>query len=168
LLEKEFEDEKTRDVESEEPKEESGELPGWGDWAGDGVKPKKKKEEVKPKRKRRDDLLKHVIINEKAAAFEPKVLVTAPKREGVATLQQYEKAFALPIGKDWNTSRAFKEHTRPDVEIKKGEVIEPITEEEVRDVLVNRKKEKKMQDRRDRSWTTKKPQPRLSKQGLKA
>lgn len=169
MLEKEFEDEKMRDIAADETPEELAveALPGWGDWAGEGVKQKPKKEEEKPKKQRRDDKLKHVIINEKAAKSAPKVLVKAPKREGVATIEQYEKAMAMPIGKDWNTSRAFKMKTRPEVEIKKGEVITPISTEDASDAMKAERVEKKKQERRDRTWQEKRPQTRISR-GVKA
>jgi U3 small nucleolar RNA-associated protein 14 len=68
----EFEEEKHSMAESDQPTEKDLTLPGWGSWAGNGIKPKKNlvvervvnRDAIDP-RKRRDANLKHVIINEK-------------------------------------------------------------------------------------------------------
>ncbi|ORE03944.1 Utp14-domain-containing protein [Rhizopus microsporus var. microsporus] len=68
----EFEEEKLAEIAEDGDKVEDLTLPGWGAWAGAGVKPKKnKKKIIKITKgiaadKRRDAKLAHVIINEKA------------------------------------------------------------------------------------------------------
>lgn len=66
----EFEDEKMAEIEEDGDKTEDLTLPGWGAWAGVGVKKNKKKKILKVTKgidadKRKDAKLAHVIINEK-------------------------------------------------------------------------------------------------------
>jgi U3 small nucleolar RNA-associated protein 14 len=66
----EFEDEKMAEIEEDGDKTEDLTLPGWGAWAGVGVKKNKKKKIFKVTKgidadKRKDAKLAHVIINEK-------------------------------------------------------------------------------------------------------
>lgn len=67
----EFEDEKMAEIEEDGDKVEDLTLPGWGSWAGAGVKKNKKKKKILKVTKgidadkRKDAKLAHVIINEK-------------------------------------------------------------------------------------------------------
>ncbi|KAJ1550215.1 U3 small nucleolar RNA-associated protein 14 A [Nowakowskiella sp. JEL0078] len=72
----EFEEEKARMVEDQVPSNEIVALPGWGSWAGSGIKPRENKRDKilklererkieKVKSARSDSKLVHVVINEK-------------------------------------------------------------------------------------------------------
>ncbi|MES1909710.1 MAG: hypothetical protein MHM6MM_002410 [Cercozoa sp. M6MM] len=137
--EEEFRRSKEALVEEELPQHDSSlYLPGWGRWAGEGVrKPKNKPrfvveaEEATEQRrkqalaKRADAKLKHVIVSEKARKHEAKYKVMSVPH-GHGSVQQYESSLRQPIGAEWNTRRAVERRTAPEVITKEGVAIEPI------------------------------------------
>ena len=125
-----FEEEKRELEEESDEGEGSGVLPGWGSWAGKGVKKFKpkaapKKPVVSEKPKRKDAHLKHVIISEKKPKKALKYAadtVPYPYR----TKEQYEASLRMPLGKEWNTATAHKRNIVPSVSTKSGTIIHPL------------------------------------------
>lgn len=135
-----FQDE-LRELENPTKTEKETTVKGWGAWVGEGTipppppkrkkpmpkhlqAPKSKKTDAAPKRK--DDHLKNVIINEK------RVKKTAKFQIGnipypYQSREQYERAMAGGIGKEWNVSSAVKNMTRAEVLTRVGKVIKPIS-----------------------------------------
>ncbi|KAI7902717.1 small-subunit processome [Cokeromyces recurvatus] len=127
----EFEDEKKAEIEEDADKVEDLTLPGWGSWAGAGVKEnKKKKRIVKVTKgidadKRKDAKLSHVIINEKINKKVEKYTATAVPFP-YKTMEQYERSISTPLGSEWNTRQTFHRLTKPRVLTKLGKVIDPL------------------------------------------
>lgn len=113
-------------------------LKGWGDWTGAGVKARKRpsafEKELEAKRAarraarkpRRDDGLRHVLINEKKNRKTAKYESTSIPHGFGGSVSVYEASIRQPIGKDWSTSAAFKARTQPDVLKRAGTIIAPI------------------------------------------
>mmetsp|Transcript_1566 Transcript_1566/g.2148 ORF Transcript_1566/g.2148 Transcript_1566/m.2148 type:complete len:829 (-) Transcript_1566:135-2621(-) len=108
---------------------------GWGSWAGKGAsKPtystKSEKHLQVPlknkKRKRRDERKPHLIINEKRLKKTAKFQI-AHIPHPYTSREQYERAMAGAIGKEWNVSHAVKAMTRPDIMTRAGKIIQPIS-----------------------------------------
>jgi U3 small nucleolar RNA-associated protein 14 len=152
-METAFREEK-RDKEREETGvEEVQVLPGWGGWAGEGVrenkyqkmqrdrKRKEREEEEERRRKRRKDAaLSHVIISEKVDKKAQKYLTpTVPYP--FTDIAQYEASLSLPLGPDWNAMRMHRESVRPRVEVKQGVVIAPM-DMDSRNTLVGKKEKR--------------------------
>jgi U3 small nucleolar RNA-associated protein 14 len=113
-------------------------MPGWGEWAGDGTRPSKRRvrlmQELKNKKEKRQDEilqgrkdagLKHVVINEKRDKKFSKYQVADlpfPYKNKAA----YEAAIRNPLGKEWNTQSAHKAIIRPKIQVKAGTIINPI------------------------------------------
>ncbi|NXT90482.1 UT14A protein, partial [Anhinga rufa] len=113
-------------------------LPGWGEWAGTGLKPSAKKIKrfllkPSPAPPRQDQHLPHVIISERrnihAAAHQVNELPFPFER-----YQQFEQSIRTPVGATWNTQRAFQKLTAPRVVTRAGHIIQPISAEDVPDV----------------------------------
>ncbi|XP_064319584.1 U3 small nucleolar RNA-associated protein 14 homolog A isoform X1 [Phalacrocorax carbo] len=113
-------------------------LPGWGEWAGTGLKPSAKK--IKrfllkppPAPPRKDQHLPHVILSERrnihAAAHQVSELPFPFERH-----QQFEQSIRTPVGATWNTQRAFQKLTAPRVVTRAGHIIQPISAEDVPDM----------------------------------
>ena len=108
---------------------------GWGSWAGEGAPiqkpPKKLSKKMAPPqkkvkaRKRQDDGKKNVIINakriKKTAKFQ---LENIPYP--FSSREQYERAMAGAIGKEWHVSSAVKNMTRAEVLTRAGKMIKPL------------------------------------------
>ncbi|CAN3370494.1 U3 small nucleolar RNA-associated protein 14 [Diutina catenulata] len=127
----EFEAEKRAVIEDEDDKEEDVTLPGWGDWAGESVKPRKKRkyvvkvDGVMRADQRRDKNLKGVIINEKTNKKNLKYAsptVPFPYQ----TSEQYERSLRMPLGQEWTTRDTHQRMVMPKVVTKQGEVIDPL------------------------------------------
>jgi U3 small nucleolar RNA-associated protein 14 len=146
-VEKEFEKEKEL-LSQKEDKEPENSLPGWGQWAGQGIVPRKKKEgnkkgknqkEESKEEERKDSKLKNVILLEKKNKHNSKY--TLPKvPHPFQTKEQYERTLSNPIGKEWNTTQIFKKLIQPQIEIKPGRVIEPITMENAKSQMKDAKR----------------------------
>ncbi|XP_068697898.1 U3 small nucleolar RNA-associated protein 14 homolog A-like isoform X3 [Montipora foliosa] len=126
----EFVQEKSDIVKASEPKDVDLSLPGWGSWAGAGIKPSeaKKKRFIKkadPAPPRKDKDLSHVIINEEKSKLFSKTQVSEvpyPYDNHV----QFERSMRNPVGKHWNTGTAVNQLTKPRVSTLIGTIIEPI------------------------------------------
>lgn len=125
-----FEKEKRQIIMEEDDREEDVTLPGWGDWAGDGAKPKKRKFTVKidgvmQADKRKDKNLKNVIINEKVNKKNLKyqsALVPYPYE----SREQYERALRMPVGQEWTSRETHQKLTKPRISTQQGVVIDPL------------------------------------------
>ena len=145
----EFDDEKMAEIEEDGDKVEDLTLPGWGSWAGSGVKKSKKKKIIKVTKgidaeKRKDAKLSHVIINEKLNKkvsivcsfckiyFNLLTLLQAEKYRVTSvpfpfkTMEQYERSISQPVGSEWNTRETFMKMTKPRIITKLGKVIDPL------------------------------------------
>ncbi|CAG8469082.1 4136_t:CDS:2 [Ambispora leptoticha] len=132
----EFEEEKLATIDEDAPKEKDLTLPGWGSWAGKGVKKRLTKNNdfrviQKPVHgegiemsKRKDANLKHVIINEKRIKKATKYLATQVPYP-YETREQYERSLRNPLGKEWNTYEVFQKMVKPRVITKMGTIIDP-------------------------------------------
>ncbi|AMD21491.1 HER213Wp [Eremothecium sinecaudum] len=126
-----FEEEKKRVAIDEDDKEVDTTLPGWGDWAGAGAQPKKKRKFVKKikgvveKDKRRDKNLKNVIINEKVNKKNMKYQSTAVPFP-FESKEQYERSLRMPLGQEWTSRKSHQDMIKPRIMVKPGEVIDPL------------------------------------------
>ncbi|CDF91130.1 ZYBA0S10-00386g1_1 [Zygosaccharomyces bailii CLIB 213] len=126
-----FEEEKKRVAESEDDKEEDVTLPGWGEWAGAGANPKKKRKFVKKvkgtvqKDKRRDKSLKNVIINEKLNKKNMKYQSSAVPFP-FESKEQYERSLRMPIGQEWTSRSSHQKMIKPRILTRPSEVIDPL------------------------------------------
>ncbi|KAI8327677.1 small-subunit processome [Choanephora cucurbitarum] len=127
----EFEEEKMAEIEEDGDKVEDLTLPGWGSWAGAGVKKNKKKKKILKVTKgidadkRKDAKLSHVIINEKTNKKAEKYQ-TSSVPFPFKTMEQYERSISTPVGGEWNTRQTFLKLTKPRVITKLGKVIDPL------------------------------------------
>lgn len=115
-----FIEEKNKIVDESAPKVEDIEMPGWGSWGGAGELPVKRKKKQPIKRThgrvmtRADGLMGHVIINHKHNISLAKYQVNDVPYP-FTSQEQYERSIRQPIGKTWNTERAFTKLTIPKV-----------------------------------------------------
>ncbi|XP_036884394.1 U3 small nucleolar RNA-associated protein 14 homolog A-like [Sturnira hondurensis] len=132
---RDFLKEKRGAVEASKPVDMDLTLPGWGEWAGVGLKPGARRRhrlliKAPESPPRRDENLPNVIISEKrnihAAAHQVRGLPYPFTHH-----QQFERTIQTPIGSTWNTQRAFQKLTAPKVVTKPGHVIKPIRAEDV-------------------------------------
>jgi U3 small nucleolar RNA-associated protein 14 len=139
--EEEFQKEKERMVERDDPTRQSAKeakaVSGWGSWAGAGAPPPKKPRKLPPKLqaptkkaenapKRKDDGMGTVIINEKRLKKTSKFQLSEIPYP-YKSREEYERALAGNLGQEWNTVQGAKEVTRPSVLVRAGKIIQPIT-----------------------------------------
>lgn len=126
----EFLTEKSEIEDAAKPKDIDLSLPGWGSWAGVGIKPSEKKKKVFTKKAdpappRKDRNLSHVIINEETSKlFSKNQVSSVPHPYGSHV--QFERSMRNPVGKHWNTGTTVNQLTKPRVETLIGTIIEPI------------------------------------------
>lgn len=126
-----FEQEKKRVAIDEDDKEEDVTLPGWGDWAGAGANPKKKRKFIKKtkgvveKDKRKDKNLKNVIINEKVNKKNLKYQSSAVPFP-FESREQYERSLRMPLGQEWTSRTSHQKLIKPRIMTKPGTVIDPL------------------------------------------
>ena len=65
-----------------------------------------------------------MILNEKVDQKAIKYLV-ATLPYPFTSAEQYERAIATPVGKEWNTTSAFQQNVKPKIITRAGEIIEP-------------------------------------------
>ncbi|XP_064488806.1 U3 small nucleolar RNA-associated protein 14 homolog A-like [Ornithodoros turicata] len=125
-----FQEEKEAQVKKDMPVGVDNFLPGWGSWAGAGIRPDRRKQKrffqkPPPGAPRKDHDLGHVIINErkdeKVAAHQVSKLPYP-----FNNVSQFEAVISHPIGNTWNTEMAFRDLTQPRVITRQGAIIEPI------------------------------------------
>ena len=152
-MENAFLEEKKAREREETGVEEVHELPGWGSWAGEGMRETKHQkmqrdrkrkeredEEERRRKKRKDSALTHVIISEKVDKKAQKYLTPTVPYPFV-DMEQYEASLSQPLGPDWNAMRMHRESVRPRVEVKAGLVIKPM-DMDVRNALVGKKEKR--------------------------
>ena len=126
-----FDQEKQRVIIDEDDKEVDMTLPGWGGWAGDGVKKTNQKKVMKTikgvakKDKRRDKNLKNVIINEKVNKKNLKYQASAVPFP-YENKEQYEKSLQIPLGPEWSSSNTYSKAIKPRAIVKKSQIIDPL------------------------------------------
>lgn len=129
---KEKQDERDKNL----PQEIDNTLPGWGSWAGPGVKKKKRAQKVRKifnpptELPRRDDNKDQVIINEDGLVNEKlkKHLLNEVPFPFV-TVKDFEASLRAPIGRTFIPESAHTAMIEPSVITKKGVVIEPMKKE---------------------------------------
>ncbi|KAK5781911.1 hypothetical protein RI543_000562 [Arxiozyma heterogenica] len=127
-----FSEEKKRVAEDEDDKEEDVTLPGWGQWAGAGENPKKKKRKfikkikgVVEKEKRKDRHLQNVIINEKMNKKNLKYHASSVPFP-YENKEQYERSLRMPLGPEWTSQKTHSRFIKPRILTKPGQVIDPL------------------------------------------
>jgi len=143
-MEAEFFEEKNQMLEAAKPKIVNA-TPGWGGWAGDGVKDHeraRKTLEVSHKKTQQDKLrikmsgdiapelrkdknLVNVVINERRNRKAARYLVEKAPHQ-FKDAEQYQRSMRMPIGADWNTSITHKKAIEPKVVVKAGKMVDPI------------------------------------------
>lgn len=130
-----FDEEKKRIIESNNPKDIDLTLPGWGDWGGSGLKISKRKKKLFTIKapegpKRRDHNRRHLIINEDKCP--------ALRRQQVDNLPHYFKSAAAfessiraPVTSTFIPQTAACKLAAPNVVRKIGGIIEPISKETI-------------------------------------
>lgn len=134
-----FKKDKADIIREDTPKDIDLTLPGWGSWAGSGIKPTKRKNKrlifkMPPAPPRKDENKGSLIINEKAQS-KIKSLLVSEIPFPFKTVKDYEAAIRAPIGNTFVPERAFKKFIEPNVTTKMGTIIEPIT----RSILMGKK-----------------------------
>nr|KAK5444972.1 hypothetical protein LTR18_004677 [Exophiala xenobiotica] len=134
-VEQDFAKEK-KEVEAEEGDQVvDNSLPGWGNWAGEGISKKAQKRAkgrflttIKgvAKDKRQDAKLDRVIINEKKQVKKHGKYLATELPHPFESRQQYERSLRLPLGPEWTTKSTFQDATKPRVLMKQG-IIRPMT-----------------------------------------
>jgi U3 small nucleolar RNA-associated protein 14 len=127
--EEDFVKEKEDVINEEAPKIFETVLPGWGDWAGPGLKVVKTKfntisdyKEGIDYKRRKDFGSSHVIVNEGNNEVVDKYKTKVPYGY---TKEEYLNKLNMPVSKECNTSRVYRKILNKVVEAKRGENIEP-------------------------------------------
>ncbi|XP_065176210.1 U3 small nucleolar RNA-associated protein 14 homolog A-like [Sycon ciliatum] len=127
---------KAEEVEASKPKVVDDFLPGWGDWAGDGVQLSKKAKRRKRRfvnhqkpgpngEPRADRKLPHVIISDKRHKnLEKHQVKNLPFP--FTSKAQYQQSLRMPVGREWHTEQSFRDLCQPKVLTNMGAIIEPI------------------------------------------
>ncbi|KAM0716622.1 hypothetical protein Q7P37_008067 [Cladosporium fusiforme] len=133
-----FDAEKADQAASEDEKEVSTAMPGWGSWAGAGLSKSAKKTAARARHnplhktklpggvkqeKRKDRKLDNVIVSEKSDRKGKKYLAPVLPH-GFEKGEEYERSLRQPIGKEWGTKEVVQRNTRPRVVTKPGKIIE--------------------------------------------
>uniref|UniRef100_A0A182K1G3 U3 small nucleolar RNA-associated protein 14 homolog A n=1 Tax=Anopheles christyi TaxID=43041 RepID=A0A182K1G3_9DIPT len=129
---KEKQDERRKDL----PQEVELNLPGWGHWAGAGMKTNNKRKTSRqifkppPELPRRDDNRDQVIINEDALKNDmlDKHLVNEVPFPFM-TVKDYEASLRAPVGRTFMPETAHAAMIEPRIVTKQGTVIAPMTKE---------------------------------------
>ncbi|CAG9564579.1 unnamed protein product [Danaus chrysippus] len=130
-----FRQEKEDEINKNNPEELSLTLPGWGGWAGKGIKaPKRKKNRFitkkPPKTLRRDENKGDVIINE---SKNPKLAIhkVSDLPHPFNSVKEYEESIRTPLGNTFVPETAHRKLIKPNVITRSGTIIEPMDEEEL-------------------------------------
>nr|POE47328.1 u3 small nucleolar rna-associated protein 14 [Quercus suber] len=139
-----FQAEKAAAEASEDEKEVSTHLPGWGSWTGDnlskGLRKANNRQKHNPlyktklpggvsRENRKDKGRENVIISEKTDRKGKKFLAPVLPHQynnQAGGKDIYERSLRVPIGPEWSTKEVFQRNTRPRVVVKKGTVIEAL------------------------------------------
>lgn len=134
----EFKKSKARIADEEQPKDIDLYLPGWGGWAGPGIKTNKRKKRkyvTKAKKiQRRDDALSNVIISESANDSLKELRPTQLPR-GVRSDNHLKNILTKPTVGTFTNQSAHREAVRPRIETRMGQRIEPIGQNQLRGAI---------------------------------
>lgn len=135
-----FEDEFQKEIDDAVQKKEDiltadNKLKGWGSWAGEGIKDRKK--ELDPKKQKMLTLMKDAAnanggMAAKVQKFGGKDEKFLAKYEVESvpfpfqSKAQYESTLAAGLGSEWNTTATHKYKVAPQVVTKRGAVVKPI------------------------------------------
>lgn len=137
------------DVEEEAKKNQKNDtsgLAGWGSWAGEGVKEKKKRFiDRNPQIKRKD----RVIVNTTPHESLKKHLISSVPFP-FTTIKDFQASMRVPIGKDFIPSSAHSKLTMESVVTKAGTIIEPMSEEALVKTTDKKNKRKFMKNKINR------------------
>ena len=155
-----FQQKKSELINENNPKKEEIEqkIPGWGDWAGEGVIPRKvyhdkrkrkrkgkgkgSKEISKGKSNRKDKGMSGIIISEKVDKKASKYKIERVPYP-YTSIEQYERALSHPLGREWNTKTTFENLIKPSIQVKTGVFINPIEFNREAKLLASEQAEKK-------------------------
>lgn len=132
-----FQQENADENEKKQPKDIDLTLPGWGSWAGSGIKPRSKKLIIKfPKEEqRREENKGHVVIvDEKNDGLRKHQVSNLPFP--FTSVKAYEAALRAPVGREFVPEIAHNLLTKPAVTTQLGTVIKPMD----KDVLLKQPK----------------------------
>ena len=140
-----FDKEKEEAAASEDEKETSTHLPGWGSWTGTGLSKSIRKANARQRHNplfktklpggtapsaRQDRKLENVIISERQDRKGKKYLASqlphqfAKEDAGWGGKELYERSLRVPVGPEWTTKEVFQRNTRPRVVVGRGRVVE--------------------------------------------
>lgn len=110
----------------EEPKKETDGLPGWGDWAGEGVKKRKmnKKKELPVKSLPTSALVQMIDDAKLAVPLEKYQVKDIPYP--YRSKKEFELAQARPLGPEWQSLTSHAEIIQPKVCARLGAIVAPI------------------------------------------
>jgi U3 small nucleolar RNA-associated protein 14 len=110
---------------------------GWGSWTGKGAPaprpPRKLPKHLQApalkiaKRKREDAKKPNVIVSEKRVKKLADNYMVAQVPHPFTSREEYERAMAGGVGKEWNVTTSFKDMTRPEVQTRSGKIIQPLS-----------------------------------------
>ncbi|KAF1813945.1 Utp14-domain-containing protein [Eremomyces bilateralis CBS 781.70] len=128
-LAEDFSKEKQTTIADEDDKVVDNTLPGWGNWAGEGVSKREKAkgkgrfltkvEGIRPEA-RKDARLKNVIVNEKRVKKNAAYLASTLPFP-FTDRDEYERSIRMPMGREWSMDKP-----KPRVMVKPGKVIAPL------------------------------------------
>jgi U3 small nucleolar RNA-associated protein 14 len=130
----EQEDDPTRKKKKEKA---MNDVSGWGSWTGKGAPPPRPPrklpkrmqapEKKLAKRKREDVKKPNVIVSEKRVKKLADQFMVAQVPHPFTSREEYERAMAGGVGKEWNVTTSFKDMTRPEVMTRSGKIIQPLS-----------------------------------------
>ena len=142
-IDEEFQREKEEMANDEDPTrkvkkdKKSGDVDGWGSWAGQGVafpsKPRKLPKKLQAPKKKLEDKSRpdykkpNVIINTKRIKKTANKFMLGDVPYPYSSRAEYEEAMLGGVGKEWNVSSSFKNMTRPEILTRSGKIIQPIS-----------------------------------------
>lgn len=130
----EFKEAKEALANEEQPKDIDLFLPGWGDWAGPGLKISKKKRRryiIKAQRRpRKDDNLGNVIISEDADSHLNGLVIKQVPRN-MRIKGKLEKTMNQPVTATFIDQTTYRKVIKPKIETKMGARIEPMSKAKV-------------------------------------
>jgi U3 small nucleolar RNA-associated protein 14 len=110
---------------------------GWGSWTGKGAPPPPKPRGKLPpnlqppkmlkKRKRKDEAKPRVILSERRVKRLAESCMLAEIPHPYKSREEYERATSGGMGREWNVTGAFKAATRPEVQSRSGQIIQPLS-----------------------------------------
>eukprot|EP01117_Protostelium_nocturnum_P006742 TRINITY_DN2425_c0_g2_i5.p1 TRINITY_DN2425_c0_g2~~TRINITY_DN2425_c0_g2_i5.p1 ORF type:complete len:966 (-),score=490.46 TRINITY_DN2425_c0_g2_i5:6-2903(-) len=134
-----------------EKEQESGKLPGWGSWVGSGITPRRRRDKPEPEVKKvvpKTDAfnIKDVTNNRTYQGYK---LNEVPKT--FETQEQYDASLRVPLGKESNSMRFHSSAIVPEVSVKRGVFIRPVTLEDAQRI-VGQEEKKQGKDKQGKTF----------------